>query len=106
MQTGVFESLATRIRDKWGSGFHWPRLPEITTAASLAHYGFLRSVEEMWLEDVDLASVPAEHLASLAACVTERVIIENVSNADLTNILDRSEIEVLLIYNQSLIAEV
>ena len=81
------------------------RLPEITTAASLAHHGFLRSMEEIWLRDVDLSSVPAEHLASLAACVTESVIIWNVSNCDLTSILDSSKSEVLEIANQSLSRE-
>ena len=62
----VIESLAARIRDKWADG-HCPSLPEIITAASLAHHGFLRSVKCMRLRDVDLGSVPAEHLASLAA---------------------------------------
>ena len=55
-------SVADEITNKWKDG-HTPLLPEITTAASLAHHGLLRSVEDMWLEDVDLASVPAEHLA-------------------------------------------
>ena len=64
----MIESLAARIRDKWVP-VYYPLLPEITTAASLAHYGFLRSVNWMYLENVDLASVPAEHLASLANCV-------------------------------------
>ena len=98
----MIESLAARIRDKWESGFHWPRLPEITTAASLAHHGLLRSVERMRLRNVDLASVPAEHLASLAACVTKRVAIWNVSNTDLTSILNSCKSEELYISRQSL----
>ena len=63
------ESQAAHIRGRW-SGYgppfpeKWsgngPPLPEILTAATLAHHGKLGSVEEMWLEDVDLASVPAE----------------------------------------------
>ena len=100
----MIESLAARIRDKWVSGY-WPRLPEITTAASLAHHGLLRSVKRMWLEDVDLASVPAEYLASLTACVTELVEIWNVSNIDLTSILDRCKSAVLNIDNQNLSTE-
>ena len=57
-----------------------PSFPEILTAASLAHHGLLGSVEHMELEDVDLASVPAEHLASLASSVTESVSLWNVAS--------------------------
>ena len=77
-------------------------VPEITTAASLAHHGLVHSVEYLVLKNVDLASVPADHLASLAACVTERVWIWNVSNTDLTSILDKSKSRVLRILNQNL----
>ena len=54
---------------------------------------------------MDLASVPAEHLASLTACVTELVDIWNVSNTDLTSILDSSKSEQLQIDIQSLSTE-
>ena len=98
----MIESLAARIRAKWEYWYNNPSLPEITTATSLAHHGFLGSVKEMRLENVDLASVPAEHLATLAACVTGGVRIMNVSNTDLITILDRSKSEWLDISNQSL----
>ena len=75
----MIESLVRRIRDKWVPGYY-PRLPETITAASLAHHGFLRSVEYMWLHDVDLICVLVEHQASLTACVWELVGIWNVSN--------------------------
>ena len=102
----MIESLAARIRDKWWP-VYCPGLPVITTTASLAHHGFLlsRSVKNMWLRDVDLASVPADHLASLVACVTERVRISNVHNTDLTSILDNSKSKWLGISNQSLSTE-
>ena len=51
---------------------------------------------------MDLASVPAQHLASLAACVTGGVMISNVSNTDLISLLDRSKSEWLDISNESL----
>ena len=81
------ESLAERIRVKVDCP-NKPSLPEITTAASLAHHGVLDSVCQMYLRDVDLAFVLAEHLASLTRCVMGRVIIENVRNCDLISILD------------------
>ena len=98
---GELERLAERIRAKW---VHWanPRLPEIITAASLAQHGFLRSVEEMRLSNVDLASVPAEHMASLAACVTKGVVIWNVHNCDLVNILENLKCRHCEIFYQSL----
>ena len=97
----MIEGLAARIRAKWVFGYI-PHVPEITTAASLAYHGLLCSVEWMRLCDVDLASVPAEHLASLAACATEYVGIRNVSNTDLTSILDSSNSDELYIDKQSL----
>ena len=74
----------------------------ITCAASLAHHGLLGSVKEMVLRNVDLTSVPAEHLASLVSSVTGRVTIENVSGCDLITILDSVKSRVLNISWQSL----
>ena len=72
-----------------------PSLPEIACAASLAHHGLLGSISEVWLKDVNLTSVPAQHLASLASYVTKCVTIENVSGCDLVTILDSLNCQVL-----------
>ena len=80
-------------------------LPAITCAASLAHHGLLGSVWGMRLFDVDLTSVPAEHLASLVSSVTERVYIHNVCGCDLVTILDSVKSKVLGIWDQSLGSE-
>ena len=53
---------------------------KIVTAARLAHHGLHGSVNHVYLCDVDLASVPAEHLASLSSCVTRSVDIKNVAD--------------------------
>ena len=95
------KSLAKRIRAKWYGG-QAPFLPEITTAASLAHHGLLCSVMWMWLRDVDLASVPAQHLASLASCVMRSVGINNVRNCDIISILNHVKCEGFNITSQSL----
>ena len=97
----MIETLAKRIGDGLGSVYK-PLLPDIITAASMAQHKLLGSVKIMWLEDVDLASVPAEYLASLASCVTERVYITNVSNCDIISILDNVKCEWLKIKNQRL----
>ena len=60
---------------------------EIYIRSSLAHHGLLGSVENMILKNVDLASVPAQYLASLTSCTTNRVSIVNVSNTNLSTIL-------------------
>ena len=62
------------------------------------HHGYLGSVEEM----VDLTSVPAEHLGSLASSVTECVHIENIKVYGLVTILGSVKSKVLNIYSQSL----
>ena len=103
------ESLASHIiKESRYQGqviLHSPSVPKIVTAASLVHHGMLDSVEVITLRDVDLASVPAEHLASLASCVTEGVIISNVSNCDLTSVLDTVTGPVLSISRQTLSCE-
>ena len=74
-------------------------------AASLAHHGLFGSVDTLWLLDVDLSQVPAQHLASLALCVTFRLSIRNVSGCDLVSILSSAKCEFLYIYGQSLGSE-
>ena len=100
----VFESLAERVKcilERYPS-----ILPaEFTCAASLAHHGLLGSVEDMRLPNVDLTSVPAEHLASLVSSVRWRVSIGNIIGCDLVTILDSVKSKVLWISSQSLSSE-
>ena len=72
-------------------------LAEITKAAYLAHNRMLGSVKDIVLRDMDLASVPAQHLASLASCVTWNLDIINISNCDIISILDSLKCERLSI---------
>ena len=76
-----------KIRKRWCRIGYSPPLSEIVTAARLAHQGLLGSVAYVNLWNLDLASVPTEHLASLFTCITESVDITEVSNCDL-RILD------------------
>ena len=81
------------------------KLPEIITAASLAHHGLLDYVEFLSLEDVDLASIPANHLVALASYVDVGVDINNVSNCDIVSILEIVNCETLVISGQVLSSE-
>ena len=76
LPTGVMESLAERVR---GQIIKDPSLAEIKCGASLAYQGLLSSVEILWLDNVNLASVPNQHLDSLISCVTGTLVIQNIS---------------------------
>ena len=105
LPSGVMESFAEEIK-KWllceGN-----EPDTYICAASLAYHGLLCSVEELILQDaadddVDLTSVPAEHLASLVSCVMRKVVISSVIGCDLINILDNVKCEILTISSQNL----
>ena len=98
--SGLIERLAERVKE--GLEDDASSLPLITCAASLAHHGLLGSVWTMELHNVDLTSVPAEHMASLASSVRWGVIIENVSGCGLVTILDSVKSRGLDILNQNL----
>ena len=111
------EDLAAKMQDKVYHN-HTPLLPDISTFAYLAHQTtenisipsafpvqwLLCSVRRLVLQDVDLASVPAEHLASLASCVKFKLQIINVRTT-LVNILDNIKCKYLAIKKQSLGSE-
>ena len=67
----LWETLTAQIREEWN--VYDPYLPEVLTASRLAHHGLLRDIKQVFLAEVDLASVPDEHLAALASCATESV---------------------------------
>ena len=107
------EDLAAKIQAKVVNLYYYytPLLPEISTIAYLAHQTLqniphvewlLWSVGSLILEDVDLASVPAEHLASLASCVEFKLHIINVRSTTLVDILDNIKCIDLVIEKQSL----
>ena len=77
-------------------------LPEILCAASLAHHGLLGSLKVMELRNVDLTSVPAQHLASLVSNVKYKVGITNVSGCGLVMVLDSVKCKTLSMGRQNL----
>ena len=99
LSLNAIKSLAVRLKKKIEATNN---LPLITCAASLAHHALFGSVQRMELGNVDLTSVPAEHLASLASSVTECVSITNVSGCGLVTILDSVKSQQLVFRHQSL----
>ena len=97
----MLQSLVTRIKKK---PFVYQSIDDIRTAASLAHLGLLGAVESLCLVCVDLASVPAEHLASLASCVTGLVFL-NSARCDIIPVLNSIKTRELHILEWSLTSE-
>ena len=100
LASGVLENLTDRVKVEMIGNSN--NLPVITCAARLAHHGYLGSVNRMTLSNINLTSVPAEHLASLASSATGWVDIHNVSGCDLVTILDSVKSDRLIILKQSL----
>lgn len=67
-----------------------PTPQEIACAASLAQRGLLDdgAIGWMWLQSIDLSSVPSAHLASLVSHATVLLELKDVSGCDLARLLD------------------
>ena len=105
LDTDKIKRLTKRVRDV--IEFEYGRedghiSPEFMCAASLAHHGLLVSMERLGLRNIDLSSVPAQHLSSLVSCVISYLSISNVSGCDLASLLTSIKCQVLTIRNQSL----
>ena len=103
LDPGLIESRAMLVRGMITYGQN--NLPVISSAANMAHHGMLGPVQEMRLCEVDLTSVSAEGLASLASCVTDCVQIENVRGCGLVTFLDSVKSNQLTISSKSLGSE-
>ena len=96
----MIQTLRERIRVNFSDVYS---LPEICCAAILAHHGLLNSVDFLDLRYDDPSSVPTQHLASLASCVTEGVDLQNISGYNLVTLFDSlRECKMLWIESQSL----
>ena len=78
--------------------YHSPSLPEITCAASLAYHNLhMLGCQEShgrtgWLintnfDDVDVSSIPSDHLVAFMSCVGRTFNLSNVSGSGLVTIL-------------------
>ena len=48
-------------------------LPQLRCAAALATHGYITQVNQLLLLDLDISLVPAEDMANLVKCVSDRV---------------------------------
>ena len=101
LHSDVIEKLADRCWfNEFSRSFPTPR--QVACAGILAHKGLLKPVEWMSLRDVNLASIPAEHMGSLVSYVTERVDIFPDGICDLVTILDSVNISSMFIGRRTL----
>ena len=114
LNSDIIDKLKESIRERidWKS----PSLPEITCAASLAHHilhmkegsdpNRCRWLRWTTLADVDLSSVPPDHLESMVSCVGRMLNIRNnVRGSGLVRILSNVKSDGLTITHQSLDVE-
>ena len=76
-------------------------LPQLRCAAALATHGYITQVNQLLLCDLDISLVPAEDMANLVKCVSDRVHINYVSG-DLSPVLNNIKCRELEIGNRRL----
>ena len=82
--------MIVSLVEKISSLRSYPELKRITCAASLAHQGFIKTIQSLRLgHRIDLSTIPADHLASLVSCVKWSVEIRSdVSGFDVVRFID------------------
>ena len=113
LPTEVMEMVAERVRRRIVSG-QPPDIATLKCAASFAHLGLMGPLKnylglDLRLFNVNLASVPTQHLAALVSCVKDNFSIDNISGCDLVSILNsvkisRLEINYLNLDNKETLA--
>ena len=76
-------------------------LPQLLCAAALATHGYITEVKQLLLCDLDISLVPAEDMANLVKCVSDRVHMNYVSG-DLSPVLNNIKCRELEIGNSRL----
>ena len=76
-------------------------LPQLRCAAALATHGYITEVKQLLLYDLDISLVPAEDMANLVKCVSDRVHMNYVSG-DLSPVLSSIKCRELEIGNINL----
>ena len=89
LDSGEIQHLVSRIKDELKEAIYTENLALLTSAAALAYRGLLKDVEEVFLHEVNLSTIPTDHLISLMSSVTDTFdIYDNVTGCDLVTILD------------------
>ena len=74
--------VADAISSAWSKESHRPSAAEVQTAAVLAQEGYLTSVKEMDIRNINISYIPRYMMDKLASIVTYRVIIDNLTHVN------------------------
>ena len=97
------QSAADKIQSAWSQSSHAPSVEEVRSAALLAWEGYLTSVKNMYINNIDISDINSDHLAKLASIVTDRVWINNFRhNNQLSSIMASVQCSELWLDNMSL----
>ena len=88
LPASVIGNLAESLNLRFDRIFYRISERDIRCGAFLSHQEKLGSMERMWLLDVDLASVPTQHMVSLIACMTKLLVIHTIGGCNLVSLLD------------------
>ena len=73
---------ADAISTAWSKESHRPSAAEVQRAAVLAQEGYLTSVKEMDIRNINISEIPRDMMDKLASIVTYRVIIDNMTHVN------------------------
>ena len=64
-----------------------PTISVVSSAASFCFHGYITEVRYLILKEVDVSSIPADHLSALSSSITHLLYIDNVEG-DIAPLLD------------------
>ena len=100
------QTEADNITAAWSRVSHKPSVPELKTAAQLAHEGYLSSVKYLDIRNRNISEIPSDQLGKLSSIVTYLVYINNMTpSTQLGAILASVQSRVLELANMSLSEE-
>jgi len=94
---------AGKIKDDWRHISHKPEVSEVKKAALLAWEGYLTSVENMIIKNMDITDIPRAQMEKLTSIVTKWIWIEDITHTiQLSSILASVRCERLQMSNVEL----
>ena len=95
------EEEATRIKQAWSNYINKPSGVELTQAADLVDEGFLKTVDHLCIESVDITNIQPDKLTKLVKIASKKIYIAN-STVNLNIVLTNLQCRLLSISRLSL----
>ena len=78
-----------------------PTISVVSSAASFCFHGYITKLDNMTLKEVDVSSIPPDHLSALSSSITQTLYIDNMEG-DITPVLLNVKTKYLIISNMKL----